>query len=183
ASPCWGREYCRAATVHGPERLWRTPPRGRYRRGTRETRRQGRRQRRSPAARRLFQEGSVIRRQLLVISLVVAALGATTVDAAAGRVATPPLTPAALTNEFPAGWEGFHTYAEMSADIDATVAAAAIAHPNIIRKFSIGKSYQGRDLWAVKISDNVDVDENEPEVLFDGLHHAREHMAVEMTLA
>ena len=125
----------------------------------------------------------MIRRQLLVISLVVAALGATTVDAAAGRVATPPLTPAALTNEFPAGWEGFHTYAEMSADIDATVAAAAIAHPNIIRKFSIGKSYQGRDLWAVKISDNVDVDENEPEVLFDGLHHAREHMAVEMTLA
>src|SRR5439155_340336 len=29
----------------------------------------------------------------------------------------------------------------------------------------------------------VGVDENEPEVLFDGLHHAREHMAVEMTLA
>jgi len=125
----------------------------------------------------------VIPRRLLVIPLVVVALVATTVDAAAGRFATPPLAPSALANEFPTGWEGFHTYAEMTADIDATVAAAAIAHPNIIRKFSIGKSYQGRDLWAVKISDNVDVDESEPEVLFDGLHHAREHMAVEMTLA
>jgi carboxypeptidase T len=125
----------------------------------------------------------VIPRRLLVIPLVVAALLATTVDAAAGRFVTPSLAPSALSNEFPAGWTGFHTYGEMSADIDAVVAAAAVAHPNIIRKFSIGKSYQGRELWAVKISDNVDVDEAEPEVLFDGLHHAREHMAVEMTLA
>jgi carboxypeptidase T len=125
----------------------------------------------------------VIHPRLLVIPLVIAALAATTIDAAAGRVATPPLAPSALSAEFPAGWEGFHTYAEMSADINAVVAAAAVAHPNIIRKFSIGRSYQGRELWAVKISDNVDLDENEPEVLFDGLHHAREHMAVEMTLA
>jgi carboxypeptidase T len=125
----------------------------------------------------------VIHQRLLVIPLVVAALVATTVDVAAGRVATPPLAPSALSAEFPAGWEGFHTYAEMTADIDAVVAAAAVAHPGIIRKFSIGRSYQGRELWAVKISDNVDVDEAEPEVLFDGLHHAREHMALEMTLA
>ena len=42
--------------------------------------------------------------------------------------------------------------------------------------FSIGKSYQGRDIWAAKISDNVATDENEPEVLIDALHHAREHL-------
>jgi len=35
----------------------------------------------------------------------------------------------------------------------------------------------------VKISDNVNKDENEPEVMFDGLHHAREHLTVEMTLS
>jgi carboxypeptidase T len=80
--------------------------------------------------------------------------------------------------DFPVGYEGFHTYAEMSAD----VAAVAAAHPDIVRRFTIGKSYQGRDLWAVKISDNVNVDENEPEVLFDGLHHSDEHMGLEMTL-
>jgi len=49
-------------------------------------------------------------------------------------------------------------------------------------RFSIGKSYQGRDIWAVKISDNVTTDEAEPEVMFDGTHHADEHMATEMTL-
>jgi carboxypeptidase T len=118
-------------------------------------------------------------RRFMLVPLVLTALVATSGAASAGRVATPPLAPAALTADFPAGWEGFHTYAEMSADI----AAVAAAHPDIVSEFSIGKSYQGRDLWAVKISDNVGVDEDEPEVLFDGLHHAREHMALEMTLA
>ena len=37
-------------------------------------------------------------------------------------------------------------------------------------------------MWAVKISDNVGTDEDEPEVLFIGQHHAREHITVEMTL-
>lgn len=85
---------------------------------------------------------------------------------------------AAAAADFPKGWEGYHTYAEMSAD----VAAAVTAHPTIIRRFSIGTSYQGRTIWAVKISDNVGTDENEPEVLFDGLTHSDEHMGLEMTL-
>ena len=59
----------------------------------------------------------------------------------------------------------------------AEVAAVAAAHPDIVSRFSIGKSYQGRDIWAVKISDNVGVDEAEPEVMFDGTHHSDEHMA------
>ncbi len=85
---------------------------------------------------------------------------------------------AAEANEFPRGFEGYHTYSEVAAD----VAAVAAAHPNIVRRFSIGTSYQGRQLWAAKISDNVAVDENEPEVLFDGGTHADEHMGVEMAL-
>ena len=48
---------------------------------------------------------------------------------------------------------------------------------------SIGKSYQGRDLWVAKVSDNVATDEAEPEVLFDSLHHAREHLSLEQALA
>ena len=67
----------------------------------------------------------------------------------------------------------------MVAELDKAVAD----HPAIVRKFSIGKSYQGREIWAAKISDNVATDENEPEVLFDGLHHAREHLTVEQALA
>ena len=84
----------------------------------------------------------------------------------------------ATATEFPAGRTGYHSYTETTAE----VAAVAAAHPDIVSRFSIGKSYQGRDIWAVKISDNVGVDEAEPEVMFDGTHHSDEHMATEMTL-
>jgi hypothetical protein len=95
---------------------------------------------------------------------------------APASVAAAPASAAA--SGFPAGYAGYHTYAEMSAE----VAAVAAAHPDIVRRLSIGKSYQGRTVTAVKISDNVAVDENEPEVLFDGMTHADEHMGLEMTL-
>jgi murein tripeptide amidase MpaA len=84
-----------------------------------------------------------------------------------------------LPDDFPGEDALYHNYDEMVADISAVVAA----HPNIVSKFSIGKSYEGRDIWAAKVSDNVATDENEPESLFDGLHHAREHLTVEETLS
>jgi hypothetical protein len=84
----------------------------------------------------------------------------------------------AAAADFPPGYTGFHTYGEMSAD----VAAVAAAHPDIVQRLSIGTTYQGRQMWAVKISDHVATDENEPEVLFDGLTHSDEHMGLEMTL-
>lgn len=66
----------------------------------------------------------------------------------------------------------------MSAQIDAVAAA----HPDIASRFSIGRSYQGRELWAVKVSDNVAVDELEPEVLLVFGQHAREHITIEQGL-
>src|SRR5258705_2813686 len=96
----------------------------------------------------------------------------------AGMAALVAIPASAAASQFPPGYEGFHTYAELSAD----VAATAAAHPDIVSAFSIGKSYKGRDIWAVKISDNVAIDENEPEVLYDGGTHSDEHMGVEMTL-
>jgi len=80
--------------------------------------------------------------------------------------------------DFPARDSRYHSYAEMVSEIHAL----ETAHPNIVRVFSIGKSYQGRDIWAAKISDNVATDEAEPEVLIDALHHAREHMSTEQAL-
>jgi hypothetical protein len=79
---------------------------------------------------------------------------------------------------FPSGYEGYHDYGEMVAELDAIVAGK----PKIARKVSIGQSYEGRTIWALKISDRVASDENEPEVLMDALHHAREHLTVEMAL-
>jgi len=80
--------------------------------------------------------------------------------------------------EFPKGYEGYHSYSELT----ALTKSVADAHPSIARRFSIGKSYMSRELWAMKISDNVGTDEAEPEVLFDGGHHADEHMGVEMVI-
>ncbi len=81
-------------------------------------------------------------------------------------------------NVFPVNHEGFHSYAEMSAVIDDVVAA----HPGIAQKLSIGRSYQGRQVWALKISDNVSTDEDEPEVLFTSQMHAREWLSLEQDL-
>ncbi len=56
------------------------------------------------------------------------------------------------------------------------------AYPGLVSRFSLGRSYQGREIWAAKVSDNVAVDEAEPEVLFTANQHAREHLTVEMAL-
>jgi hypothetical protein len=98
--------------------------------------------------------------------------------AAAALLALSALPASAAEPNFPAKDSRYHNYPEMVADIKAVEAA----HPSIVHVFSIGKSYQGRDIWAAKISDNVAIDEAEPEVLFDALHHAREHMTVEQAL-
>ncbi|WP_354643099.1 M14 family metallopeptidase [Kitasatospora camelliae] len=86
--------------------------------------------------------------------------------------------PGATLKDFPSKDSAYHNYAEAAADIDAVVAA----HPSIMSKQVIGTSYEGRDIVAVKISDNVATDEAEPEVLFTHHQHAREHLTVEMAL-
>lgn len=91
--------------------------------------------------------------------------------------AAPPAAAAEPARE-PAGYEAYHTYAELTAELEDL----ARAHPDIVSMFSIGKSYEGRLIWAVKISDNVELDEDEPEVLLDGMFHARERISNEMAL-
>ncbi len=88
-------------------------------------------------------------------------------------------TAAPVAAGFPSKDARYHDYAEMVAELNKAV----VDHPAIVQKFSIGESYQHRQIWAAKISDNVATDENEPEVLIDALHHAREHLTVEQALA
>lgn len=55
--------------------------------------------------------------------------------------------------------------------------------PEIAKLESIGKSSEGRDIWALKISDDVETDDaTESAVLFNGMHHAREVMTPEVVL-
>src|SRR5215204_991753 len=108
-------------------------------------------------------------------------LAATTLGVAAA-LAAPLAAPAparAAEPDFPSNMSGYHNHPEMVAEIKAVAAA----YPEIVELSSIGKSYGGRDLWMAKVSDNVGTDENEPEVLIDALHHAREHMTTEQALA
>ena len=73
---------------------------------------------------------------------------------------------------------GYTTYAELTAALDGY----KTRFPGILTVESIGKSHEGRDIWAVKISDNVSVHENEPAVFFNAMHHAREVMTTEVAL-
>ncbi|WP_062204766.1 M14 family metallopeptidase [Streptomyces sp. NBRC 109706] len=74
--------------------------------------------------------------------------------------------------------EDYHTYAEALATVDQLEAG----YPDLVSSQVIGESYEGRDIVAVKVSANVTVDEDEPEVLFTANQHAREHLTVEMAL-
>ncbi len=89
-----------------------------------------------------------------------------------------PIEEMAQAEDFPSADAAYHNYAEMVAEVQAVTTA----HPDMISTFGIGNSYEGRTIWVTKISDNVATDEAEPEVLFIGQQHAREHITQEMTL-
>ncbi|HQF41457.1 MAG TPA: M14 family zinc carboxypeptidase [Ignavibacteriaceae bacterium] len=66
---------------------------------------------------------------------------------------------------------GFYTLAEVYAQLDSM----RQKYPNLISsKVSIGNTVENRPTYMVKISDNPDIDEDEPEVLYTALIHARE---------
>jgi carboxypeptidase T len=56
-------------------------------------------------------------------------------------------------------------------------------YANICRLESIGKTFEGRDIWALKISDSPELNEKEPAVLIMGAHHAREWITFEVPMA
>lgn len=68
---------------------------------------------------------------------------------------------------------GYHTFEELLIVLDSM----RMKFPNLITaKAPVGtiKTWEGHDIWWLKISDNPEVDEEEPEGLYTALHHARE---------
>ena len=53
-------------------------------------------------------------------------------------------------------------------------------HDSFVKMFSIGQSHEGRELWALKFSDNVELDEVEPEVKFIANMHGNEIVGREL---
>jgi len=66
--------------------------------------------------------------------------------------------------------EFYPSWSQFQADLHGIVNG----HPTICSMDTIGYTYEFRPIQVVKLSDNVDVDEDEPEVLYTGVTHARE---------
>jgi carboxypeptidase T len=81
-------------------------------------------------------------------------------------------------DDFPPGDSAYHNYAEMVADVQDFAAA----HPTVAHLFSLGNSYEGRNIIGVRLSDDATDNLSEPGVFFVGQHHAREHLTVEVVL-
>jgi len=81
-----------------------------------------------------------------------------------------------VDREFPLGsMLGNYTLLEAMNQMDTL----SMLYPSFIsEKDSIGTSFEGRTIWAFKLSDNPSIDEDEPEVLFTGLTHAREPLSM-----
>lgn len=80
--------------------------------------------------------------------------------------------------DFPPQDARYHNYQETVDEIKRLVAR----EPGLATAQIIGQTSRDWNIWAVKLSDNPTVDENEPKVLLTFHQHAREHLTVEMAL-
>ena len=73
----------------------------------------------------------------------------------------------------------YHTYAEVVAELKSI----AHTYPWITKLDSIGVSTTNDSIiWALKISDNPRDEEDEPAILYNGIHHAKELMGAEICM-
>jgi len=72
----------------------------------------------------------------------------------------------------------YYTYPRMTKDLKMLQVNCS----EIMYLESIGKTYQGRDIWMVKISDNPITNEKEPGVLLMGAHHGNEKPSFEVLI-
>jgi hypothetical protein len=66
----------------------------------------------------------------------------------------------------------YHSYEEISAELTRL----AEKYPDKAEKVSLGKTHEGRDIWALRVSSDVksEATANKPAIVITGLHHARE---------
>ncbi|MHC4594728.1 MAG: M14 family zinc carboxypeptidase [Planctomycetota bacterium] len=83
------------------------------------------------------------------------------------------LTPVSYAKPTPAK---YHSHDEVIVELLALEASG------VAKTYIIGNTHEGRDIWAVKISDNPSEDEEEPGALFFGCEHAGEWIAIEVPL-
>jgi hypothetical protein len=76
-------------------------------------------------------------------------------------------------------WDRYHDYAQITQFGKDLVKA----YPNLVKMESIGKSFEGRDIWLLTVSDfKTDKTENKPGFYIDGGIHANELQGVEISM-
>ena len=75
--------------------------------------------------------------------------------------------------------DAYYNYAK----VETVLGDWAKKYSEICRLESIGKSCENKDIWALKISDNPQKNEQEPAVLLMGAHHSREWPSIEVPMA
>src|SRR3954464_4163768 len=100
-------------------------------------------------------------------------------DFAQARAADARRVEAAGASPLPTGRETYRTYAEYQTELAGLVKN----NPDIVRPLTLGKSYQGRDIQGIEVSDNVGAkDDGRPIYLLVALHHAREWPSAEIAM-
>jgi hypothetical protein len=72
----------------------------------------------------------------------------------------------------------YHTYQEMLDELKQREAK----YPDICKLYDVGDTWEKREMWVLKVSDNPTQSEAEPRLFVVGNHHARELMTVEIPL-
>jgi hypothetical protein len=72
----------------------------------------------------------------------------------------------------------YHTYQEMLAELQQR----ETSYPSLCKLYDVGDTWENREMWVLKISDNPTQNEAEPKLFIVGDHHAREIMTVEIPL-
>jgi len=109
--------------------------------------------------------GEELKRQILTITIILLFIGMS-------------ITPISGITEVTQETYEYYNYQNMT----KLLHELQVNYSDIISVTSYGKTCQGRDIWIVKLSDNVNIDENEPGVVLDGAHHGNEKPSYEVLI-
>lgn len=114
------------------------------------------------------------------VSGIATTAAAAKLRAAGVRFISQPLDQKFRIQDFPTEDAAFHDYARTVSELRRLAGQA----PELVSLFSIGKSLQGRDIWALRLNTDAQgkAPSAKPGVLFLGTHHAREHLSTEVPL-
>jgi hypothetical protein len=100
-------------------------------------------------------------------------------DSMRARAADAKYSSTTAASPLPSGRTDYRQYTDFQNEMKALVKA----HPQTVRPLTIGKTWEGRAIEGVEISDDVNaIDDGKPTFIVVGTHHAREWPAAEAAM-